>query len=129
MSTNSSPTPPDPRVLLAAERTLLAWVRTGLALMGFGFIVARFGMFLHEVAATRKTELPPGRPMSLWFGLGLLLIGVAMLGGATWRYQRYVGGLNNGREASPPGALFGVVVATLLIAVGVGLAVYLATTS
>ena len=29
----------DPRVLFAAERTLLAWVRTGLALMGFGFLV------------------------------------------------------------------------------------------
>lgn len=33
---------------LASERTLLAWVRTGLALMGFGFVVARFGMFLGE---------------------------------------------------------------------------------
>jgi Domain of unknown function (DUF202) len=30
---------------LAAERTLLAWIRTGLALMGFGFVVARFGLF------------------------------------------------------------------------------------
>jgi len=29
---------------LAAERTLLAWIRTGLALMGFGFVVARFGV-------------------------------------------------------------------------------------
>jgi uncharacterized membrane protein YidH (DUF202 family) len=33
---------------LAAERTLLAWIRTGLALMGFGFVVARFGRFVHE---------------------------------------------------------------------------------
>jgi putative membrane protein len=31
---------------LAAERTFLAWIRTGLALMGFGFVVARFGLFL-----------------------------------------------------------------------------------
>ena len=30
---------------LAAERTFLAWIRTGLALMGFGFVVARFGLF------------------------------------------------------------------------------------
>ncbi len=36
----------DLRDYLAAERTFLAWIRTGLALMGFGFVVARFGLFL-----------------------------------------------------------------------------------
>ena len=30
---------------LAAERAFLAWIRSGLALMGFGFVVARFGLF------------------------------------------------------------------------------------
>ena len=30
----------DPRVLFAAERTLLAWQRSAIALMGFGFVVA-----------------------------------------------------------------------------------------
>ena len=39
----------DPRVVFAAERTFLAWVRTGLALTGFGFVVARFGLFLREL--------------------------------------------------------------------------------
>ena len=36
----------DLRDYLAEERTFLAWVRTGIALMGFGFVVARFGLFL-----------------------------------------------------------------------------------
>lgn len=40
---------------LAAERTLLAWIRTGLALMGFGFVVARFGLFLQQLPATQRT--------------------------------------------------------------------------
>ena len=43
--------PEDPRVRFAAERTVLAWMRTGLALMGFGFVVARFGLFLRKIAA------------------------------------------------------------------------------
>ncbi len=38
----STPIEIDPRVVFAAERTLLVWIRTGLSLIGFGFVVARF---------------------------------------------------------------------------------------
>ncbi len=55
---------------LAAERTLLAWVRTGLALMGFGFVVARFGLFLQQLAAIEHSQQSYG--VSLWFGTALI---------------------------------------------------------
>ena len=42
----------DPLIYLAAERAFLAWVRTLLALMGFGFLIARFGLLLRETEAS-----------------------------------------------------------------------------
>jgi putative membrane protein len=78
MSSQTSEPPDDPSVPLAAERTLLAWVRTGLALMGFGFVVARFGLFLHEVAAARGGLAEPPLDRSLWIGAALIALGVVM---------------------------------------------------
>ena len=41
----------------ANERTFLAWLRTSIALIGFGFAIARFGLFLRQlrVAATQNS--------------------------------------------------------------------------
>ena len=47
---------------LANERTLLAWVRTAVALMGLGFVVARFGLFLRQLALERAAPPEPGSP-------------------------------------------------------------------
>ena len=66
----------DPRVYLAAERSLLAWNRTCLAMMGFGFVIERFGLFLRVMA--HAPALEPTRGPSFWLGL-LLVAGSVVL--------------------------------------------------
>jgi putative membrane protein len=63
---------------LAAERTLLAWIRTGLAMMGFGFVVARFGLFLQQLEVVRNAQPAHSYGLSLWFGTALIAAGVCV---------------------------------------------------
>ena len=70
----------DPRIRLAAERTLLAWIRTGLAMMGFGFVVARFALWLRAFAGPAPAEPSTGYHLSVWFGMALVLLGVVTNG-------------------------------------------------
>lgn len=74
----ASETPRDSRTYMAAERSFLAWIRTGIALMGFGFVVARFGLFLHELADSKELTKVPEAGFSM--PVGILLIGLGVLG-------------------------------------------------
>jgi putative membrane protein len=79
----------DIRDYLAAERTLLAWIRTGLALTGFGFVVARFGIFLQQLQAMQRTAVQ-SYGLSLWFGTVLIAVGVIVNIFAGWHHLRLV---------------------------------------
>jgi putative membrane protein len=69
----------------ANERTLLAWIRTGIALMAFGFAIARFGLFLQEVARAGQLHVVRGMG-SGWFGVVLVVLGLVTNAAATARY-------------------------------------------
>jgi putative membrane protein len=71
----------------ANERTLLAWIRTGIALMAFGFAIARFGLFLREVAQAGDVHVAHVRGLgSPWFGVALVVLGLVTNAAATARY-------------------------------------------
>jgi putative membrane protein len=63
----------DPRVFFAAERTLLAWTRTSLTLMAFGFVIERFGLFVHMFMSLEGRALQ--RDASFWVGVAFILLG------------------------------------------------------
>ncbi len=115
----------DPRVRFAGERTLLAWVRTGIAMMGFGFVVARFGLFLRELAEAGHTAPPASVGLSLWVGTALLLLGVAATLTAAVQHARFLRRLSRGESYRPPRWSLGVVVAVLLAGAGIAMTFYL----
>jgi len=89
----------DPRVLFAAERTLLAWQRSAITLMGFGFVVERFGLFLQ--LAAHQSVSGSQRGFSLGLGVLLLLLGAAVALISARQFHQIAKGLDP--AVVPPG--------------------------
>ena len=110
---------------LAAERTFLAWIRTGIALMGLGFVLARFGLFLQEF-----NRLEPDLPsrsygLSLWIGVALILLGVAVCLFSMLRHLRMLKQLQSGESLFATVPRMAIGIAAALIILGLVMAGYL----
>lgn len=105
----------DPRVLFAAERTLLAWVRTVSGLLAMGFLIDRTSMML------------PGSPdrFGVWIGLAFILAGVALSGMSIAQYRRSVAELRPVEIPAHYWVALAPATALLVGILGVVLSVYL----
>ncbi|WXB12214.1 DUF202 domain-containing protein [Pendulispora albinea] len=93
--------------------------------MGFGFVVARFGLFMRELARMPEhtTESHLG---ASWVGIVLVVLGIVVNAGATVRYLRFNSALSRGEPAhvslSAPAvlaigvALIGLILTVVLLA-------------
>lgn len=118
----------DPRIGMAAERTLLAWIRTGLAMMGFGFVVARFGLFLRELGAVEHLASHRTGLFSFWMGTGLIVLGVVVNAVASVQHVTMLRRLRRGDPWELQPSTLGMAVTATLVAIGVALTAYLVIT-
>jgi putative membrane protein len=110
----------DPRVYFAAERTLLAWIRTGITVMAFGFVVARFGLFLRLFRAEGGEVVPTGG-VSPYLGSVLVVIGVVAISAGTKRYRDFCRLLGPAVLPSPHAEILPLILGWSLAVLGVAL--------
>jgi putative membrane protein len=102
---------------------MLAWLRTGIAVMAFGFVVARFGLFLRLLRV--PSGAGPSHGLSPYLGAALVALGVVATAAGAIQYRHFVRQLSPTQRpasASPHVVLF---LAVALVAIGAVLGVVL----
>lgn len=113
------------QVYWAAERTLLAWIRTGLAMMGFGFIVARFGIYLREMAMVHNEAEGDSPILSLWFGTALIGMGILVHAVSASQHYWFLRRFHRQEILYPRWISLGILVSLCLSALGIIMVTYL----
>lgn len=110
---------------LANERTFLAYIRTSLSVMAFGFIIARFRLFLELMSSRDAAGLSRAQPHTQGNGgevLGVLFVVfgclLAVLG--TWSYWSTLIAIRESRYG--PNAVLPTVIGICALLFGVALA-------
>lgn len=74
---------------LSNERTHLSYLRTAIALIGFGITLNRFAIYLiQNQAPDAPLRGATGLQDTKWVGLGMVVLGFAVLVWATFRFHR-----------------------------------------
>ena len=113
----------DPRVYFAAERTLLAWLRTGISIMAFGFVVARFGLFLRLLRAQGGEG--PTHSLSPYLGAALVVLGVIATGGGAMQFAQFCRSLAPSELPSNARPVLALSLSWALVVIGLVLGVVL----
>jgi inner membrane protein YidH len=121
--TAESPKAPEETIRLhqANERTMLAWIRTGIALMAFGFAIARFGLFLRQIASMSRLSVHPEQGLgSAWIGAALVGFGMLVNLLGTLRYAQIRRAIERGALGAP-GDTIVIVIGAIATLIGLGM--------
>lgn len=102
---------------LANERTFLAWVRTALGLIGLGFVLARMGLFLRQLALSAALEQVRGLHAGHEFlvsGVVFLMVGTVLGVWAAWMYDCNRRAIDSGCFAPAVGSVLALTAALVL---------------
>ncbi len=94
-------------------------------MMGFGFVVARFGFFLREIAIAGNVPAPLHTSFSLWIGTALVLLGLIVCLLAALEHHRFLQRLDQRLPFHAPRWSLGIIIATFLAGIGVMIVIYL----
>jgi putative membrane protein len=115
----------------ANERTFLAWVRTAIAVMAFGFLVAKFDLFLKIAARSLGTDhqvvAMPSGDFGGAAGVVLILAGTVMVALAALRFVR-TGRAIDSVEPGADSTRVDLALAGIMVALGIALVIYLVHT-
>jgi len=101
---------------LANERTFLAWIRTSVAVVSLGFVLARFSVWLRELAIQRGSQFPVHRGgISLPIGVGMMIFGGLLSVLAAWRYHVVNRDIERGKVRADRGLVILVTVAMAVL--------------
>jgi len=113
----------DPRVLFAAERTLLAWNRTSVSLMAFGFVIERFGLFL-EISGREEIKVFQ-RHISFLVGITFILMASFLAAYSVIQHRRILASLKPIEIPSGYNTVMGMATNVVIGLMGLILAIYI----
>jgi putative membrane protein len=93
--------------------------------MGFGFLIARFALFLREYGITSGPSAAPQPKLSSWLGFVMVSVGVIVCVIAATRHRAYIQALERGVGNPPQDVRTTLSIAVVLAMVGLAIAIHI----
>ena len=97
--------------------------------MGFGFVVARFGVFLQQLRLMDRAAAEVSYGGALWFGTALIAAGIFINLSSAWNHARLMRELAREQPPIARPSTQGIALAVFLALVGLIMAIYLVSVS